>query len=301
MGDKTARKPADSIRNVKRPSPTSEIMKKFFITALVFLATTAAFAQRHSKSSQNPTPTQAKDTTSALTKALQNAPPPAKPVKPGKRDWSKVDLTKRAADHFMFQLAYDNWAGVPDSIHIQGLNRSANFYVMFDFPFKTDPRLSIGAGLGIGSSNIFFHDQEVLVAAVGAGTLGFPDETGGNHFKKYKLVTTYLESPVELRYALDPEHMDKSWKFAVGVKVGLLLSAYTKGKDLLGSANQTLGNYIEKESSKQFFNTPKFAGTFRVSKGFVGIFGQFQANSLIKSSAGPSVFPFSMGICFSGL
>jgi len=201
----------------------------------------------------------------------------------------------------MFQLGYDNWAGAPDSIHIQGFNRSANFYFMFDFPFKTDPRLSIGAGLGIGSSNIFFHNQEVLVAAVGAGTLGFPSEEGGDHWKKYKLVTTYLEAPVELRFALDPEHMDKSWKFAVGVKVGLLLSAYTKAKDRQNSVGQTIGNFIEKESSKQFFNTPRLAGTARISKGVIGVFGQFQATSLIKTSAGPSVFPFSMGITLSGL
>jgi hypothetical protein len=158
--------------------------------------------------------------------------------------------------------------------------------------------------LGVGSSNIFFHDQEVLVAGGGSNgnsTLAFPDETNSNHFKKYKLVTTYLEAPVELRFALDPEHMDNSWKFAVGVKIGLLMSAYTKGKDLESGAGITLNNYIEKESSKEFFNTPKLAGTLRVSKGFVGIFGQFQANSLIKSSAGPSVFPFSVGICLSGL
>ena len=201
----------------------------------------------------------------------------------------------------MFQLAYDNWANVPDSIHIQGLNRSANFYFMLDFPFKTDPRFSIGAGLGIGSSNIFFHQQEVMVAAYYNQTLAFPDETGANHFKKYKLVTTYLEAPVELRYAVDPENFDHTWKFAVGAKVGLLMSAYTKGKDIQSSTGQTLGNYIEKESSKQFFNTPKLAATARVSYGVVGIFGQFQVNSLIKASAGPSVFPFSIGITLSGL
>jgi hypothetical protein len=277
--------------------PTSEIMKKYFITALVFLATTAAFAQKRSKGSKNPPPS--KDSTAAIINKPAPAPAPAD-AKP-KKDWSKIDLTKRPADHFMFQLGYDNWAGKPDSIHIQGFNRSANFYFMFDFPFKTDPRLSIGAGLGIGSSNIFFHQQEVLVAAVGNSTLAFPDETGGNHFKKYKLVTTYLEAPVELRFALDPEHYDHSWKFAVGAKVGLLLSAYTKGKDLQNSVGQTLGSYIEKESSKQYFSSTKLAGTLRVSKGVVGIFGQFQVNSLIKSNAGPSVFPFSMGIVLSGL
>jgi hypothetical protein len=140
-----------------------------------------------------------------------------------------------------------------------------------------------------------------MVAAYNNQTLAFPDESGGNHYKKFKLVTTYLEAPIELRFALDPENTNKSWKFAIGAKVGLMLSAYTKAKTLVNSAGQTLGNYIQKESSKQFFNTTKLAGTFRVSKGPVGVFGQFQANSLIKSSAGPSVFPFSFGITLSGL
>jgi Outer membrane protein beta-barrel domain len=256
-------------------------MKKYFVTAMVFLAATAVFAQK-------------KD--SVVSKLP--ATPPAKPVK---KDWSKVSLSRRANDHFMFELGYDNWAGTPDSIHIQGFNRSANFYFMFDFPFKTDPRFSIGAGLGIGSSNIFFHQQEVLVAAYSNTTLAFPDESGNNHYKKFKLVTTYLESPVELRFAMDPEHTNSTWKFAVGAKVGLMLSAYTKAKDLLNSANQTLGDYIQKESSKQFFNTTKLAGTARINKGPIGVFGQFQVNSLIKSNAGPSVFPFSAGIVLSGL
>jgi hypothetical protein len=277
-------------------------MKKYFVFALVLLATTAGFAQK--RRSTNPPPTnQAKDTTSALQKALQNAPPPAKPpVAPGKKDWSKVKLDPRkAADHFMVELGYDNWANTPDSIHIQGFNRSFNFYFMYNFPFKSDVRWSVAAGIGIGSSNIYFHDQEVLVAAYSNQTLGFPDETGGNHFKKYKLVLTDLQVPIELRFAVDPTDMDHSWKIAVGAKVGLLLSAYTKGKDLVSGSGQTLGNYIEKESSKQFFNTPQFVPTLRVSKGVVGVFGQIQLNSPIKASAGPSVFPFSAGIVLSGL
>jgi hypothetical protein len=261
-------------------------MKKHFVTAIAFLATTAAFAQN-------------KD--SVVTTSIVKKPVSAAPAKPVKKDWSKIDLTKRANDHFMFQLGYDNWAARPDSIHISGFNRSANFYFMFDFPFKTDPRMSIGAGLGIGSSNIFFHQQEVMVAAQGNATLAFPDEQNANHFKKYKLVTTYLEVPLELRYALDPENTNKSWKFAVGAKIGLMLNAYTKGKTWQTSSGQTLGNFTEKESSKQYFNTTKLAFTGRISKGVFGVFGSFQANSLIKTSAGPAVYPFSFGIVLSGL
>jgi hypothetical protein len=278
-------------------------MKKYFVFALVLLATTAAFAQNRRSTNTPPPPSNsAKDTTSLLTKALESARPEPKPVKPGKKDWSKVKLDPRkAADHFMVEVGYDNWANTPDSIHIQGFNRSFSFYFMYNFPFKTDVRWSVAAGLGIGSSNIFFHDQEVLVAAYGNQTLGFPDETGADHFKKYKLVLTDLQVPIELRFAVDPTDMDHSWKIAVGAKVGLMLSAYTKGKDLVSGSGQTLGNYIEKESSKQFFNSPQFVPTIRVSKGVIGIFGQIQLNSPIKASAGPSVFPFSTGIVLSGL
>ncbi|HMH23755.1 MAG TPA: outer membrane beta-barrel protein [Puia sp.] len=263
-------------------------MKKLFVIALALIATTAAFAQKN-------------DSTAAVKKLLIAAPPPAAKPNPNKKDWSKLNLTRRANDHFMFELGYDAWAGKPDSIHTGGLPRSVNVYFMFDFPFKTDPRLSIGAGLGIGSSNIFFDKQEVLVAAVNNPTLAFPDESGANHYKKYKLVTTFLEAPVELRFALDPENTNKSWKFAVGVKVGLLLSAYTKGKTLENNVGQTLANYTIKESSKQFFNGTRLAGTARINKGVFGVFGQISATGLIKSSAGPSIFPFSAGIVLSGL
>jgi hypothetical protein len=282
-------------------------MKKFFITALVFLATTAAFAQRHSKSSQNPPPTQAKDTTSALTKALQNAPPPAKPAKPGK-DWSMVDLSKRAADHFMFELGYDNWANKPDSANIQGFNHSLNFYFMMDFPFKTDKRLSIGVGLGLGSGQIYFNKSYPLIADYSNPTLSFATSAGGSgtaggadHYKRFKLVTNYLEIPVELRFAVDPEHMDKSWKFAVGTKIGYLVTAYTKSVDPEDVTGRVLAHVIEKESSKQFFSSFKFAPTIRVSKGVFGVFGQIQVNSQLNSSAGSSVFPFSAGVVLSGL
>jgi hypothetical protein len=276
-------------------------MKKYFVFALVLLATTAAFAQK--RRSVNPTPTtQAKDTTSALQKALQSAKPAPPPVNPNKKDWSKVKLdTRKAADHFMIEVGYDNWANTPDSIHIQGFNRSFSFYFMYNFPFKSDVRWSVAAGLGIGSSNIYFHDQEVLVSAYNNQTLAFPDETGTYHFKKYKLVITDLQVPLELRFAVDPTDMDHSWKIAVGAKVGLMLSAYTKGKDLVSGSGVTAGNYTEKESSKQFFSTPQFVPTLRVSKGVVGVFAQLQVNSPIKTSDGPSVFPFSAGIVLSGL
>src|SRR5882672_2946138 len=195
-------------------------MKKLFAIALIIFTTTAAFAQQ-------------KDSTSTK--------------KSKKKDWSKVLLGNRANDHFMIEIGYDNWAGTPDTIRIKGFGRSFSMYFMLDFPFKTDPRFSIGAGLGISSNNIYFDKQEVLIAALNP-TLAFPDKTASDHFKKYKLVSTYLEAPLELRYAFNPENTNKSWKIAIGAKLGFLLSTYNKGKTLQNSGGQTINSYIRKES-----------------------------------------------------
>ena len=201
-------------------SPTSDIMMKYVFTALILFATTAVFAQKRIQNPNNPQPNnQVKDTTSALTKALKNATPTTQPEKPGKKDWSKVRPDPRKAqDHFMFELGYDNWVGSTDSMNIKGFNHSENFYFMYSWPFKSDGRLSLAAGVGLGSSNIYFAHQEVLVTGFANNvnqTLAFPNEEGGPHFKRYKLTTTYFEFPVELRFAADPTNMDHTWKFAV--------------------------------------------------------------------------------------
>ncbi len=263
-------------------------MKKLFVIALAFLATTtAALAQK-------------KDSVAVATKPVP-AMAPVTPA-PAKKDWSKVTLSRHANDHLMFEFGYNNWAGATDTIHINGFNRTVNIYFMFDFPFKTDPRFSVGAGIGLGCDNTFFNKQELKMTAQNTENLAFTDETNQQHYKKNKLVTTYLQIPLELRYALDPENTNSSWKFAVGVRVGLLMSAYYKGKTLQNDVGQNIANYTIKESSKTFFNTPQLVGTARVSKGVIGLFGSFQATSLLKASGNnPAVYPFAFGVVFSGL
>jgi Outer membrane protein beta-barrel domain len=224
-------------------------------------------------------------------------------TKDGKKKptYASLNLGNRANDHFMIELSYDNWLGKTDSMNTSGLSRGFAFYFMYDFPFKSDPHFSVGAGIGIDASNIFFHNTDVLVAAAGNQTLAFPNTSNSDHFKKYKLVLTNLEVPLELRYAFNPENTNKSWKIALGLKAGVLLSAYTKGKNLENAAGQITNSFIEKQSSKQFFNGTRIVGTARISYGWIGVFTQLQLTSLIKSGAGPSINPYSIGLVLSGL
>lgn len=218
-----------------------------------------------------------------------------------KKDWSKVRID-RAGDHLIVQLSYDNWSGKPDSIknRLKGLSRGFNFYVMLNKPFKTDPRWSVGFGVGVSTSGMYFKNTNVGLTS-SSSLLPFTNLDSSSHFKKYKLATTFLEAPIELRYTFDPENEGKSWKVAVGVKVGTMLNAHIKGKTFVNSSGNTLNAYTEKESKNLFFNATRLAATARVGIGHFSLFGAYSITSFLKEGAGPAMHPYQIGLAISGL
>jgi hypothetical protein len=230
---------------------------------------------------------------------IKTSPAPTT-VKSKKKDWSKINLSNRPNDHFMLQIGYNGWANIPDTINTKGIPRSFNMYFMFDFPFKSDPRFSVGVGAGLATDNVYFNKMSVDITGKNSTTLSFKNLSDTNYFKKYKIMTTYLEAPVELRFAANPGNTNKSWKAAIGAKVGTLLAASTKGKNFISRSQGTI-SYIEKEKSKRYFNGTRLSVTGRISKGVFGIYGSYQVNQFIKEGFGPDVRPFQIGISISGL
>jgi hypothetical protein len=227
---------------------------------------------------------------------------PSAPQK--KKDWSKVKLGNRANDHFLLQYGVTNWSGKPDSINTKGSSRSFNFYVMIDMPFKTDPRFSVAFGPGIGSDHIFFEKTNITTTNH-LQPLQFQNLKDTNHFDKYKLVNVFMELPVELRFCLNPENSDKSFKVALGLKVGVQVDSHTKGKRWVDKAGKVLpgfdDKYVQKNKDKYFFNGNRLVGTLRAGYGNLSLYGSYQVGSLIKDGLGPQVKPFSIGLTFSGL
>ena len=208
----------------------------------------------------------------------------------------------RSGDHLMIQLSSDHWAGMPDSIgsHQSGFSRGFNAYFMFDKRFKNSPKYSIGIGLGISSSNMVFKKMNIDLKSTST-LLPFTPVDSTNHFKKYKLATSYLEIPLEFRFTSRPENPNKSLKAAIGLKVGTLVNAHTKGKNLQDKNNRSLNSYIEKENSKRFINGTRFMGTARLGYGILSIFGSYQLNNILKDGAGPDMKLYQVGITLSGL
>ena len=212
----------------------------------------------------------------------------------------KTNLASRANDHLLLQFGYTSWARIPDSINTKGFPRTFNAYFLFDFPFKSNPKISVAIGAGVGTDNIFFDKTYVGIKDI-TPTLQFHDQSDTTHFKKNKLATAYLEAPLELRFSSNPAHPNKSFKVALGVKGGLLMGAHIKQKTQQSSTGATLNDYIEKQYSKRFFNSSRFSGTVRIGYGVFSVFGTYQINALFKEGLGPDVRPWTIGLTLSGL
>jgi len=228
------------------------------------------------------------------TTALAQEEPATAPAK------QQINLSNRSNDHFLLQFGYAGWASAPDSVNPKGLSKSFNVYFMFDFPFKTNPRLSMAFGPGIATDHIVFKRTYVGIKDL-TPTLAFTDLSDTTHFKKTKLATAWLEAPVEFRFTANPMEAGKSFKFALGVKVGTLINAHTRNTKLEDKNGNALNDYTMKETSKRFFNKNRLSGMARIGYGHFTVFGSYQFTSLFKEGAGPQVKPWTIGLTLSGL
>jgi len=196
-------------------------------------------------------------------------------------------------DFLVISLTYDGWASKPDSVGT-GFNRGFNIAFMYDFPISKT-KMSLAAGLGIGTSGVMLPDHELNMDD---GTTDVPRFSATDDYSKYKVATTYLELPLELRYRSVPDNANKGFKAALGVKIGNLVNAHTKARSNLGGAKHTV-----KEANKRFFNSWRYAATARIGYGNFALYGSYTLNGLFKDNGSSlaDIRPFSIGIAISGL
>ncbi len=210
-------------------------------------------------------------------------------------DNSKSSYSMPSRDYVMLQAGYESWSGAPDSIQLTGIGRAVNAYVCYDFPLAKS-NFSFAAGAGVGVSNVYFKNQVVNLTDTNSQIQFLPEDPNVN-YKKYKLTTTYLEAPFELRFFGNKENRNKGFKAAIGLKVGALVSSHTKGKYTYNSKP-----IIEKVSTKRYLETIRYSGTLRLGYGNFSVYGQYSIGNLFRVGSGPeNIRPYQVGICITGL
>ena len=202
-------------------------------------------------------------------------------------------VKKPSRDFLMMQFTYDGWANKPDSVKTGGFGRGFNAYLCYDFPIKTS-HFSFAIGAGIGTSSIFFNDQQLILTDSGQTAAKFINER--HDYNKFKLLLAYAEAPLELRYFGNKENRNRGFKMAVGARIGGLISAHTKG-----NRSENGSKLTEKVESRDFLEKLRVSGTVRIGYGNLSAFGAYNFNSVFKDGSGPQVTPYSIGICLTGL
>lgn len=224
-------------------------------------------------------------------------------IKVGK--YAGVDLSKRVTDHFIIGLGVAGLGGTNDTTATHGLSRQFNLAFMTDKPFKSNPHFSLGYGVGISSTNLFFKNRYWDIKS-NEQVLPISDKSSSStdRYKKYKLVVTYLEIPVELRWAKNIENPSKGFKAAIGLKPGFRLSSYTKGKNAIdASGNSIYGSgYVMKERDGKYFRSLMLTGSARAGIGAFSLFCNYSILGMLNGSAGHGTLrPFAIGVAISGL
>ncbi len=206
-----------------------------------------------------------------------------------------IPISKPARDFLLLQFGYFGWLNKPDSVQTKGFGYTFSAFLCYDFPIKNS-KLSFATGIGINTNVTYLNGQILVLADTGAraSQVHFLGDTVG--YKRFKFVTTYLTAPFELRYFSNQKNRNKGFKAAIGLQIGTLLGAHTKG------LRSVSGNNVkDKEDTKNFITTWNFQSTARIGWGHFSIFGTYNLTNVFKTNDGPDITPFSMGIALTGL
>ena len=215
-----------------------------------------------------------------------------------------ADLSSRPADHLMIQFGADSWTVGPDSVKTSGIGRHFNIYFMMDKPFRTNNKFSLAYGVGFGTNNQYIDKGTFVDLAQVANSIRFKQlDSLANRFDKHKVATVYLQVPAEIRYYSNPANPAKSWKFAAGLKVGLLFKGFTKSKDLQTFNGSSLygKTYVQKINNKRFFTNNDFTLTARAGYGIISMNLGYSVSPVVRDGFGPAFNRLSVGLSISGL
>lgn len=197
----------------------------------------------------------------------------------------------RPRDWFVFDVYGTSWENTPSTIdHIHWKSVGFGFNVVKDFPLGYSPH-SFAIGLSYSVDKV--HSNAYFISSIGRHGFDEPQYSAyylipstGKPYLRNKLVTHYIDLPIELR--LRTKVRSKFFTY-IGVKGGYNTVSFQRSASNTGNKNKTYGI-----PALQDF---RYGPTFRIGFGAIGLYGFYNMNGLLKGR--PNTFiPFSIGISY---
>lgn len=160
-------------------------------------------------------------------------------------------------------------------------SRSLNVYYTYDLRILKS-RISFVPGIGLSMERYKFKNGHILGYVNGNLEMATPTELGLSQVLKSQLITNYLEAPMEFVYRSKPDDPARSFKFALGGRVGFMYDSFTKVK-------YKEGGQVKKIKDKQDYELNKFRYgiSARVGIGNISLFGYYNLTPLFEEGRGP--------------
>ena len=153
-------------------------------------------------------------------------------------------------------------------------------------------KFSFRPGFGLGLDRYSFErrvnvaritdtDRTDMIEIIGLDSLALFDNFIPD-IKKSKLVTDYLEIPLELGWHLSRNDPERGFRILVGGKIGWLFDSKIKV-----NYKQSGFRKILKVKEDYKLNPWRYSGTARIGISFLEVFGEYSFSNLFKKDQGP--------------
>lgn len=193
------------------------------------------------------------------------------------------------------ELTSNYWFSLPSNISTSTVSLGTDFTVYYDIPlgqnFYFAPGLSLD-NVDVHSNAAIYRQPNSTGTGVASTQLIPFDSIFGSDYSVNKLVTKYLEIPLELQWKSKPVHHNKSFFIAAGVRGGVLIQSYWKYVYTV----PVYGTEKIKVYSIPNLNTFRYGVMGRVGYGNFALYGFYGLSDLFQSGKGTVATPFSVGI-----
>lgn len=198
---------------------------------------------------------------------------------------------KKKFRKIQLDLFTDVWDGLPADITFRDYNPGVNLYYSYPIPINENFAFSFGGGASwhnLYSNGVPMEMTDSLTGAYD-GT-EFVKLPSGTTYKKNKLGLTYFDIPIEFRVKT---YEPKKFRFAIGGKVGFLVSARNKYK-----GDALTGDYeaFDGKVKVDHINMIRYGATARIGYGMWNFYAFYSLTELFEHQNSPSMFPISFGI-----
>ena len=184
-------------------------------------------------------------------------------------------------------------------------SRTVNVY--YYYPMRLwKSKVTFNAGIGLGLDRFKFTNYYYLADTavqdgvfqlvpniVSADSITFPG------IKKSLLSMNYLDIPIEFRYNLNPDDLNRTFWVAVGARAGWMFSANTKIKHKVDG-----DKIVHKDKYRQGLNQFRYGASLRLGVGNFNWFAFYNLSPLFEKDKGPSATQmntWTVGISLTGL